>query len=267
MGKTIGVLSVKGGVGKTSSVVSLGNAFAEFGKKVLLIDGNLTAPNLGMHLNLTPKITLHHVLSNKSNIRDAIYPMENFDVIPASLSSNFITNPLKLKDKIRHLKRKYDFLLLDSAPSMNEEALGVIFASDEIIIVTTPDKPTLNTTMKNIKLAKKRGLPIDGLILNKSHNKDFEISIDDIENFTEVPVMAVIPYDINVLKSLSEFTPFTSFKPNSEGSREYKRLAATLIGEKYEPVRMKRFFRWLTPRKQDINRTIFYERVFKDDKS
>jgi MinD-like ATPase involved in chromosome partitioning or flagellar assembly len=262
MGRTIGVLSIKGGVGKTSSVVSLGDALSELGKKVLLVDANLSAPNLGPYLNINPEITLHHVLSREANIRDAIYNSYNFDVIPASQSYNSKINPLKLRDKIRHLKRKYDIILLDSSPSLNEETLGVVYASDELIILTTPDLPAINSTLKNIKIAKKRGTPINGIILNKVHNKNFEIPIDDIERISEVPVMAVIPYDISVLKALSQAIPFTLLKPKSEGSKEYKRLAAALIGEKYGPVKLKSFFRWLNPRKQDINRLIFYERVF-----
>ena len=53
-----------------------------------------------------------------------------------------------------------------------------------------------------------------------------------------------------------------NFKPNSEASEEYKRLAATLIGEKYKPVKLKYFLKWMPPRKQDVNRTMFYQRVF-----
>jgi septum site-determining protein MinD len=265
MGKSIGVLSVKGGVGKTSSVVSLGNAFADLGKKVLLVDGNLSAPNLGQHLNIyDPEITLHHVLGRKANTKSAIYSLEKFDIIPSSLFNNLEINPLKLRDRIKPLKRKYDIILIDSSPSINEEALAVAYASDEILIITTPDKPTLSTTLKNVDLARKRGIPINGIILNKFYNKNFEISIKDIEEISEVPVMAVIPYDTNVLKSLAKTIPFTSFKPKSEGSQEYRKLAATLVGEKYRPIKLKNFFRWISPKKQDINRIIFYKRVFED---
>ena len=52
MAKIIGVLSLKGGVGKTSVVSSLGDALSDFGKKVLLVDANYSAPNLGLHFNI-----------------------------------------------------------------------------------------------------------------------------------------------------------------------------------------------------------------------
>ncbi len=264
MGKTIGVISLKGGVGKTSVVSALGSALSSFGKKVLLVDGNLSAPNLGLHLNvINPEVTLHHVLAREAKPSQAIHEFDLFDLIPASIYSRLAISPLKLKDRISYLKKKYDIILLDSSPSLNEETLGVMLASDEILVVTTPDYPTLSNTLKAVRFAKQRGTPIIGLILNKVYNKNFELSLDDIEKTAEVPVMAVIPYDLNVLKALSEFTPSTAYKPKSKASEEYKQLAAMLIGEKYKPTKLKKMFKWVNPKKQDINRTLFYESVFK----
>jgi septum site-determining protein MinD len=262
MGKTIGIVSLKGGVGKTSVVASLGDAISCFGKKVLLVDGNMSSPTLGMHFKvLEPQITLNHILCREANIDDAVHKLENFDLIPSSFSTWINVSPLGLKDKIKGLKRKYDVILMDSSPLLNEETLAVMLASDTLLVVTTPDIPTLATTIKAVKAAKQRGVPIDGIIINKVHNRNFELSTEEVEKTAGVPVMAVIPYDINSLKALSEFTPSTSFKPNSESSHEYKRLAATLIGEKYHPIRWKEVFR-INPTKQEINREIFYSRVF-----
>lgn len=263
MGVSIGIFSLKGGVGKTTAVISLGSAIANFGKKVLLIDGNISSPNLGLHLEIVkPEFSLQDVLEKRANPLQAIQRRGNFDVLPASIFSNFHVNPLLMKEKIKNLKRNYDYIIIDSSPSLNDETLGAMIASDEILVVTTPDHPTLSTTLKALKLAKQRGTPISGLILNKVHNKNFEISSEHIETTLEIPIMAIIPYDINFLKALSSFKPSVEFKPNSEASEEYKKLAATLIGEKYEPIKLRHFLRWMNPKKQDVNRTIFYERVF-----
>ena len=262
MGKIFGVLSIKGGVGKTTITIALGDAISNFGKKVLLIDANLSMPNLGIHLKiLNPEKTLHDVLNRTANIKEAIHKLENFDVLPSSIFTTTKINPFDLKTKIRGLKRKYDFIIIDSSPALNEETLAAMLASDELFIVTTPDYPTLSATLKAAKLANQRQTPISGIILNKVHNKNFELSIDDIEKTAEIPVMAVIPYDVNVLKSLSKFTPSTTHKPNSKASNEYKKLAGVLVGKKYKPFSLRNFFK-LTPKRQDINREIFYESVF-----
>lgn len=264
MGKSIGVISLKGGVGKTSAVVSLGSAIAGFGKKVLLVDGNLSAPNLGMHFKIVdPENSLHEVLGREVHAKDAIHSLENMDVIPSSIFTNKQLNPLKLKDRMNYLKRKYDFILYDSSPALNDETLGVMMASDGLIVVTTPDHPTLSTTIKAVNMAKERGTPIDGLIINKVHKKRFEVPTHHVEETLEVPVMAVIPYDVNVLKALSEFRPSVDHMPKSEASEEYKKLAAAMVGEKYKSSKLKRFFKWINPKKQDINRLILYESMFK----
>lgn len=263
MGKTLGILSIKGGVGKTTTTIALGDAISSFGKKVLLVDANFSMPNLGTHLKiLNPEKTLHNVLDRTAKAQDAIQKLETFDVLPASIFTTIKINPFDLKSKIKSLKRKYDFIIIDSSPALNEETLAVMLASDELFIVTTPDYPTLSATLKAAKLANQRKTAINGLILNKTHNKNFELSINDIEKTIEIPVMAVIPYDINILKSLSNFSPLTVNNPKSKASIEYKKLAGVLVGEKYNPHFLWNFFR-ITPRKQEVNREIFYESYFK----
>jgi len=255
--KVLGIISLKGGVGKTSTVVALGHALANKGKKVLLIDANFSAPNLGTHLNIiNPEVTLHDVITSKNKIGDSICQLENFDVIPSSVFFKENFNPLRLKDKIKPLKEIYDIIIIDSSPSLNDETLGCMMASDNLIVVTTPDYSTLSMTLKAIKLAKQRRTPIIGLILNKVYNKNFEISQKEIEQYSEIPIMAVIPHDTNILKAQSKFIPSTLFKPKSSASKEYSRLAATLTGKREDR------FKWnpltnLMPKKVAINREVY----------
>ncbi|MBI2043958.1 AAA family ATPase [Candidatus Pacearchaeota archaeon] len=263
MGKSIGVMSIKGGVGKTSSVIALGDSMSKFGKKVLLVDANFSSPNLGIHLKLLdPPQTLHHVMDRSANFKDSIQKLGNFDVLPASVFHRTPANLMELRNKLRNIKDRYDFVLIDSSPALNQETLSALVASDEVFIVTTPDYPTLTMTLKTVKLAKQRDVPINGLILNKIHNKNFELSINEIERTAEIPVLAQIPYDINVLKSLSVFTPSTTYKPRSKASIEYMKLAGVLSKSKYKHFSIKNILRINTP-KQEVNREIFYENYFK----
>ena len=252
-----------GGVGKTTAVVSLGSAIASFGKKVLLVDGNISSPNLGLHLEVVePVVSLQDVLEKNANPSEAVHKLDNFDIMPASIFQDYKANLFSMKEKLRYLKKSYDYILIDSSPSLDNETLGAMIASDEILVVTTPDHPTLSTTLKALKLAKQRGTPISGLILNKVHNRNFEIPLENIEATLEVPVMAVIPHDVSFLKALANFRPSVEFKPRSQASEEYKKLAAALIGEKYRPGKFRSVVGWISPKRQDINREIFYQRVF-----
>ncbi|MEA3413986.1 MAG: AAA family ATPase [Nanoarchaeota archaeon] len=263
MGKIIGVLSLKGGVGKTSSVVSLGASLASLGKKVLLVDANFSSPNLGIHLNIIdPVQTLHHVIGDNSAIHSAIHELDYFHVLPASVFPHKIIDPLELKKKLKDIKNLYDFILIDSSPALNRETLATMTASDELFVVSTPDFSTLSMTLKAIKLAKQKGTPISGLILNKVYNKKFELSLDNIEKTGEVPILAVVPHDVNVLRAQANFVPAVYYKSNSNSSLEYKRLASCLANEIFkEPFKLKTVFK-VNPKKEQVNRDIFYNAVF-----
>lgn len=78
MTRIISVLSGKGGVGKTTLVSNLGASLVKRGKNVIIIDGNVTAPNLSLHLGIPfYPITLHDVLKNKVPIESAIFHHES----------------------------------------------------------------------------------------------------------------------------------------------------------------------------------------------
>lgn len=261
MGKVIGIIAIKGGVGKTTTVANLGAILSkEFNKSTLVIDANFSAPNLALHFGITkPEKTLQDVLLNKANIEDAIIQhYQNLHILPSAFLSRKI-NPFKLKQHINKIKDNYDIVLIDSSPTLNDEILSTMIASDELLVITSPDYPTLSTTLRAVRLAKQKKTPITGLILNKVRNKKFELTIDDIENASETPVLAVLPDDIKILEALFLTIPAAMNFEKSNAVIEYKKLAAALIGEKYTDERfhrkIKRFFSRTLP-KEEVNREL-----------
>jgi len=255
-GKTIGIISLKGGVGKTTTVANLGAAIAtEFNKGVLVVDANFSAPNLSLHLGLiNPKITIHDVLLDRVDVTKAIYEHEaGFHFIPAAYISRKI-NPFKLKQKLSYLKDYYDIILIDSSPNLNDEMLATMIASDELLVVTSPDYPTLSTTLRAVRLARQKRTPITGLILNRVRNKRFELSIDDIEGAAGVPVLSVLPEDIKVPESVYYTTPVALYNPKADSTIEFKKLAASLIGEKYKDPRFLSRLKSIFKRNKDMSR-------------
>ena len=269
-GKIIGVVSIKGGVGKTTVVANLATALAkEFGKKVLAVDANFTAPNLGIHVGVVNREnTLHDALKGKVDITKAIYGIDaGFDLVPASLLGGLNVDVFRLKRKLQPLKEKYDIILIDSSPNLNDEILATMIASDELLVVSSPDYPTLSCTMRAIKVAKNKRVPIAGLVLNRIRDKKFELSLQEIEEATEVPVIGWLPEDEKVLESLAETKPAVAFAPARDVSVEYKKLSACLIGESYKDKRLwsnvKNFFISGDVNKVDVNRELI---VNKDKK-
>jgi septum site-determining protein MinD len=242
--KTIGVISIKGGVGKTTVVSNLASSLAnQFGKRVLVVDGNISAPNLGLHLGiLNSQNTLHDVLFNNVPVWKAVRKSEyGFDVITGSLlpkKSQTRVNPYKLHNRLSDIKKEYDYVIIDSSPNLNEEMLSTMIASDELLVVTSPDYPTLSCTMHAVKVAKERKTPIRGLVLNKVRDKSFELSVSDIENATGIPVLSVINDDVRVLEALSKTAPASSYFPDKDFSIAYNMLASKISGEEYKDTRL-----------------------------
>ena len=129
MGKVIGLISIKGGVGKTTLSAALATNLANnFKKKVLLVDANYSAPNLGIHMNIiSSEKSIHNVLAGEK-ISSAIQEKYGVDVIPGNFLYKKEIDPLKLKTKLAYAKRNYDYVILDASPSLNNEVLSTILS-------------------------------------------------------------------------------------------------------------------------------------------
>jgi len=234
MGKTIGIIAIKGGVGKTTIAASLASDLVNYyKKKVLLIDANYSAPNLGLHMDIVqPEKTIHHVLTNKIRLKSAVHNRFGVDVIPGSYIFDQQFNPLKLKDKIKSIKEEYDFIILDSSPSLNEEILSTILAADNLFVVSTPDYPTLGCSLKAARLAKQRGKPISGVILNKVRDPFYELTIKEIEKTTDIPVVVKIPDDKTTTRAIFTRIPVCIYNRHSKFAKEISNLSAALTYNK-----------------------------------
>lgn len=269
MTKVIGIIAIKGGVGKTTIASSLAaDLVNHYGKKVLLVDGNYSAPNLGIHMDLVnPDKTIHDVLAGKVRMQTAAKNKFGVDVVAGSHIYHGSINPLKLKDKINRIKENYDFVILDSSPSLNEEVLSVMLASDNLLVVTTPDYPTLIGSLRAAILAKQRGKPISGIILNKIRDPKYELTLEEIEGATEIPVVARIPDDKSTMRALFTKIPVSIYNKRSDFSREISKLSAALTNHKEEKSFWRSLF-GMDLRREEVNRELlkesFYTRVVEE---
>lgn len=258
----IGFISVKGGVGKTTLAMETASSLANhFGKKVLLIDANFSAPNLALHFGFKPELTLHDILSGKLNIANAIYETHGFDFIPASLSYNEEVDIMKLRQLLNGIKNRYDFIILDSAPNY-KEMMPVISSADKLFVVTTPDHVTLHTSIKAASLARAKRTPIEGIIINKMRDPKFELGLNDIEEFLGIPVVARIYDDKKVSESVFFRKPITLHDTNHHVSKAIHTFASALVGQ---PEKVNWFMRNFGHFKKDrVNRELLRQKLYEE---
>ena len=246
MTRLIVITSGKGGVGKTTLTSNLAAALTDFGQKVIVMDGNLTTPNLGLHLGLhLPKKTLHNVLKGETRLKDAIYPHAyGFGVIPASLGLNDLkgVDVTRLPEITFSLLGRSDYVIIDSSAGLGREALSALSSGDETIIITNPNLPAVTDALKMIKLAEESNINVLGVVVNRVKGEEYEMTREQINELLGVPVIAEIPEDNNIPKSIAQKQPIVGYSPDSPASIEIKKIAANLSGRKYEPPKSKGFW-------------------------
>ncbi len=245
----ISIVSGKGGVGKTTTAVNLGIALQQLGKKVCLVDANITTSNLGLHLGIVHyPVTLHEVLKNRFPILDSLYIHESgVRILPGSLSLEVSKNINmdSLRRNIEILGKKFDFVIVDAAPGIEKEALAAISIAEEIIIVTNPELPAITDAIKIIELAKRSKVTIKGIVLNKVFGRDFEPLKEEIESVTNIPVIAEIPFDMKIMESVADKIPAVLSSKNSSAAKAFFRLAERIAGDNFSEKHSFNAFMWL----------------------
>lgn len=245
--KLITITSGKGGVGKTTTAINLGAALNSFGKEVIVVDANLTTPNVGLHLGapIVP-VNLNHVLLGKAKVGDAIYEHESgTKIVPSSLSVKELRrlDHRKLKEVGKKLRKMADYIIFDCAAGLGDEAVGAIEAADELVVVTNPEITAVTDALKTIKLAEEMGKDVRGVIVTRVRGDRNEMSIANIKDMLDTQILGVVPEDRNVSAALKQKDAVLHNYPHSKASRAYKKIASKIAGVSYkEPSLFARVF-------------------------
>lgn len=239
MVRIIGIVSGKGGVGKTTVSLNLGAVLAKHHKKnVTLVDCNVTTSHLSLYLGMYYcPVTLNKVLRGENSVEESVHGhFSGMKIIPASLSLSDLEgiDITEIRDSLKNIFDKNDIIILDGSPGLGREAMAAIKASDELLYVTNPYIPFIMDIIRCQEVVNELNIKPLGIILNMVHGKGHEMTRHEIEELTKLKVISKIPFDTNVHKSLALKMPVTLYKPKSAASKEFFRLAADLIGEDYK---------------------------------
>ena len=238
MSRIIGIVSGKGGVGKTTFSSNLAIALSKLNKKVLLIDCNVTTPHLAYYLGSKYFTgTINDVLLGKIDIKYAPTATNNILFIPASdnFEDLFNMDMSKLEKHVDKLAKDgdYDFIFLDSAPGLGKEAISVFKACEEILFVTTPTIPNLSDVTKCAEVAQRMGIEDFNVVLNMVRKSHFELTANEISKMVYFPLLGVIPFDKNIMDSTAKGFPYLLDRPDSRVESGYMEIASILAGVEY----------------------------------
>lgn len=236
--RVIAVVSGKGGVGKTTTSLNLAMAMYRLGEQVTVIDADVTASNLGLHVGLYSLSTkLQDVLAGRIEMKDAIYiHPSGMQFVPSTISVDGLEHSIgKLE---RHLKDLDGTVIIDSPPGLGYDALHVMRMADEILVVTNPELPALTNAVKIVKVAEEMHKKVAGLVVNKAEGIAHEITPPEIEAMVEAPILSIIPHDPNVKRSIFEKTPVVDYSPHSPAAHGFHQLAHALVGVPYQQPRV-----------------------------
>lgn len=236
--RIIGLVSGKGGVGKTSISVNLGIALAEMGNEVTVVDSDFSASNLGVYLGrYDHPVKIQQVLHETADTDSAIF--RHPSGIKALTSSNEINmvepDTSNFRNVLEDAAEQSDYVLVDSPPGLDTTVETVMASCDELLIVSMPTQTSGINAAQIIEKAKELQKPILGTVVNKvEDDPEMELIEREIEMMTESNILSQIPYDSHVKKSLFENMPLLKHEPLAPAALEIKELAAQIDGQQFE---------------------------------
>ncbi|MBI9051181.1 MAG: ParA family protein [Anaerolineaceae bacterium] len=224
----------KGGVGKTTTAVTLSHGLARLGKKVLLVDLDPQG-HVAFSLGFDKQPGLYRLICENAKIKDVILnARENFDILPSDKFTEKVKRHITLSDFRESIlldlfeKTKYDFILLDLAPSLDVLHLNGLVASDWVMIPTRLDALAVdgvNEILSTMGEIRKQGYPFLGYSILPTFfdrtTRETLVQLKELVQHFGPKVMPPIPQDTRVRESVAYGKTLWEYSPNSTAIQGY----------------------------------------------
>ncbi|MGB5171889.1 ParA family protein [Eudoraea sp.] len=257
MGKVIAIANQKGGVGKTTTTVNLAASLGVLEKKVLLIDGDPQAnATSGLGINVDEiEIGTYQLLEHTQPAEKTILKTSspNVDLIPAHIDLVAIEIELVDKDQresmlkfaIEGLRDKYDYILIDCAPSLGLLTLNALTAADSVIIPIQCEYFALEglgkllNTIKSVQRIHNPDLDIEGMLLTM-YDSRLRLSNQVVEevkkHFSDMVFDTIIQRNVRLGEAPSYGESIIKYDASSKGATNYLNMASELLKKNRERV-------------------------------
>jgi pilus assembly protein CpaE len=239
-GKVIAVFSPKGGTGCTVMAANLAIALNRTNTgSVILVDGSLQFGDAAVTLDLQPVHTMFdlmdHIDEMDGPMIDSVLTAHSGGIKvllapPRPEMAEFVTAD-SLRRVIEQLRRQFDYLVVDTWTSLHDTVLAVLDVADLIVLISTPDIPSLRNVRLFFEVTEQLGYPPGkiSLVLNKSEPRRSRIRAKDIEESIKHPVAAEFPLDDYVPLSVNQGVPFLISDSARPISQSVSRYAESLL--------------------------------------
>ena len=247
--RVIAVSSGKGGVGKTNMSINIAIAYAQLGKKVLVMDADLGLANVNVAMGIIPKYNLYHLIRQKKQMKDIIINTD-FGIQIVAGASGFSKIANLSEEEREHFIQEIssmdavDIIIIDTSAGVSSNVLDFIAAADDAIIVTTPEPTAITDAYGIIKII---ATEIDNmnlgikLIVNrvKSVTEGKKVServINIASQFLNLKVdyLGFVYDDPQVSRAILKQKPFMIVDPDSKASICIKHIVSRLEKVEYK---------------------------------
>jgi len=251
MGRIITICNQKGGTGKTTSAINLASYLALAGKRVLLIDldpqANATS-GIGVNRHNVKKGT-YHILLEESELKDVIQAtaINNLWLAPSSIDLtgaevelvSALGREYRLKRALSKEKENFDFIFIDSPPSLGLLTINGLCAADSVLIPVQCEYYALEgltqlvNTINLVKDNLNPNLAIEGVLLTMADfrtNLTKEVIQEARKYFSEKVYTTVIPRNIRLTEAPSFGKPVVLYDKDSLGAQKYEELSREILG-------------------------------------
>lgn len=245
--KIIAVTSGKGGVGKTNFCINLAIQLSRMGKRVVIIDADLGLANIEVLFSLMPRYSLADVLGGEKTIREVLTDgPEGIKFISGGSGLKELTNLSNRQieffiESFAELDDLSDIIIIDTGAGISNTVINFIKASDEIIVVTTPEPTSITDAyaiIKTVKLESEEYIPKFNIVVNRvDDDEEGQDVYNKLSNaalkFLDIDIhkLGFIPYDKYLVKAVKRQEPVKLAYPNCDFSKSIKDISLKMCNE------------------------------------